>query len=110
MTIDKIIECVSKEAAAFRRKTKKLAPAKVYDRAYDIYLIEEMVSFVCDDREKYENNENIMLVLYELSAKGKFLDEYLGWLYGLDSVDVSNIEATYNVLKEFCDYQSEEAV
>ncbi|MCL1855876.1 MAG: hypothetical protein FWF86_09095 [Clostridia bacterium] len=105
--VDKIQEAVAAEKKAYKKRITGLSKNKVYETAYDIHLVEEMTYLVCDCPENYKDDTDVMWFLYSLSKEGKFLDEYLKWSYTLDSVDVSNVEKTYDTLRDFCDYQSE---
>ncbi|MCL1855092.1 MAG: hypothetical protein FWF86_05105 [Clostridia bacterium] len=107
---DKIQEAVAAESKAYKERITGLSSKEVYEKAFDIHLVEEMTYLVCDCPENYADDAEIMWVLYSLSKEGKFLDEYLKWSYTLDSLDVSNVEKTYDTLKDFCDSQSEEVV
>ena len=107
--IDKIQDAVTAELAAYKAKIISLSSKEVYDKSFDIHLVQEMVYLVCDCKENYEDDEDIIWTLYSLSVKGKFLDEFLNWSYTLDSIDVSNVEKAYDTLRYFCDCLAEES-
>lgn len=106
--IDKIQDAVTAESKAYKQKITGMSSSEVYNEAHDIHLVEEMVYLICDCSENFEDDTNILWFLYSLSLKGEFLNEYLKWSYTLDSIDVSNVGKTYDTLKDFCDYWSEE--
>ena len=102
MTLNQIIQAVSKEAAAFRRETKRLTPKQVYDKAYDIHLAEELVYLICECPGDYEDDDEICDVLSILCTDGRLISEYLKWVSSEDSVDMSNTGQSYNALADFC--------
>ena len=106
-TVDLIIQAISKEVDIFRREIKNMDGAEVYDKAYEINLVEEMVYAIFESPNVYEDNEKIIKVLTKLCKNGCFLSEYLQWAINSDSVNVSNLDETLNELGCFCNFYLE---
>lgn len=104
MTLHEICQSVSKEAAQFRRETKKQTPAQIYNRAYDIFIVEQIVYLVGECREYYKDDPHIRRIMTKLCAEGRFLSEFLIWASSENSCDVSNADKALETLEDFCIY------
>ena len=102
MTLKQIQRTVSKEAAAFRRETKKLTPSQVYDKAYDINIVEQIVYAICECSEYYEDDADVRRIISKLCAEACFLREILKWASSENQIDVSNADKALESLQEFC--------
>ena len=108
MKIAEIIECVDVEVKEFRKNVKSKGAKTIYNEAYNICLVEEIVYLICEVTEEIEEEYIILTELSKLCAKKCFLSEFLHWALDCDSIDVSNIERSCNTLTNFCEYKSEE--
>jgi hypothetical protein len=102
MTLNQLTRAVSKEAAAFRRNTKKLTPSQIYNKACDVYTVEQIVYMICESREYYKDDIHIRHVMSKLCVEGKFLSEFLDWSSSANEVDVSNVDRALDTLSDFC--------
>jgi len=101
--INQIIEDVTAEINAFREETQKLSSKEVYGKAFEIHLWEQMAFLIGECSEDFEEDEDILAVLDQLSADGGFLAAFVEWAMSQDSVDVTNTETTLDALERFCD-------
>ena len=102
MTLKQIQRSVSKEAAAFRQETKKLTPSQIYDRACDIYAVEQMVYLIGECQEYYKEDLHIRQMLTELCTDRRFISEFIEWSSSANDVDLSNTDRALDSLSDFC--------
>jgi len=98
-----IIDQIESEIATFRAETKQLTGEKVYSKAYEIYLAEELAYLLCEYPDSYEGNDKILAVADQLIAGGGFMSVFMEWALDQDSVDMSNLEQSGETLATFCD-------
>jgi hypothetical protein len=108
LDIEQIINRIDGEITAFREKTKRLASKEIYDKAYEIYLAEQMAFLLCEYLDEYEDEHNILAALDQLIAGNGFLSVFVDRAMQLDFLDVSNVEKTAEALVAFCEYQLDE--
>jgi len=101
--ISEIIDCITAEINAFREATYKLSGKEVYDMGFEIHLWEEMAYLLCECFEDYEEDDDILTVLKQLTAGSGFISAFVNWAMSSESVDVTNTERTYDTLERFCD-------
>ena len=104
LDIEQIMDRVNEECNAFRAETQKLTGKQIYDKAYEIFLVEEMDFLICERLNEYEDEDDILSVLEQLIAAGGFLSVFMDWTLDQDSVDMSNVEKSYETLAAFCEY------
>jgi len=102
-TINQIIDDVAAEINAYREATQKLSGKEVYDKAFEIHLWEQMAFLISECSEDFEEDEDILSVVDQLSAGSGFLAAFVAWAMSQDSVDVTNTETTLDALERFCD-------
>jgi len=100
--IYQIMKDVAVEINAYREATQKLSGKEVYEKAFEIHLWEQMSFLIRECPEDYEEDEDILSVLDQLSAGGSFLAAFVEWAMSQDSVDVTNTETTLDALERFC--------
>ena len=100
--LDQIIERIAAEANEFREEMLKLSRKEIYDRALAIHLLEEMTYLLCEYPESYEDDNDVLSVVDDLTADSGFLPLFLEWAMSQDSVDVTNTNRTYDALQRFC--------
>jgi len=101
--INQIIDDVAAEINAYREAIQKLSGKEVYGKAFEIHLWEQMAFLIGECSEDFEEDEDILSVVDQLSAGGGFLAAFVEWAMSQDSVDVSNTETTLDLLERFCD-------
>jgi hypothetical protein len=104
LDIAQIMDRVNEECTAFREETQQLTGKQIYDKAYEIFLVENMDFLICERLNEYEDEDDILSVLEQLIAAGGFLPAFMDWALDQDSVDVSNVEKSYETLAAFCEY------
>ena len=103
LDIEQIMDCVSKESNTFRAETKQLTGEEIYGKAYEIFIVEEIDFLICERLDEHEDEDDILSVLEQLIASNGFLPAFMEWAFDQDSVDVSNVEKSYETLFMFCE-------
>jgi hypothetical protein len=98
-----IITCITEEVELFRKKTMRQPSMDIYDKAYVIYLVELISTFICDFEMDCIDNEDVVAVLDELTADTGFLPAFLEWA-NEQEYTAPNCECAAKILDEFCKY------
>jgi len=96
---DAIVIRIINEAAALRKKIRREA---AYSQIYQLHLLDEAEYLLSECLDEYEDDENILPILEQLTSCGVFLTAFLEWAIKHDSVDVTNLERTADTLRQFC--------
>ena len=99
---EQILDCLIEEISGFHEGMHCLTSMEIYPRAYEIYLVEEMV-YLLEHLWNDLDNGIILAVLNQLTADGKFLSTFLGWALSKDSVNVTSPDETFLTLRYFCE-------
>jgi len=101
--IIEIIKRITAEINTYRKATQELPGEEIYDKAFEIHLWEEMAYFLCECSEDYEENDDVLTVLDQLTAGSCFISAFVNWAMSSESVDVTNTERTFYTLERFCE-------
>ena len=104
LDIEEITDRVCEESNAFRAETKQLTGEEIYGKAYEIFIVEEMDFLICERLDEHEDEDDILSVLEQLIAGDGFLPVFMSWALDQDSVDMSNVERSYETLVAFCEH------
>jgi len=103
LDVEPIMDHVNGERNAFHEETLRLTGEQIYGKAYEIFIVEEINYLICERLDEYEEEEDILSVLEQLIAGGGFLPAFMDWALEQDSVDMSNVEKSYETLYLFCE-------
>ena len=110
--MENIYEIVSKKISSeikkYRREIEKLGASKVYDKAWDINIVEEVANVLTTMiKPVLENYSEVVVNILKIYENDSFLKRFVNWAANQDNVDVSTFETTIVLICDFCNWYKE---